>query len=313
MLFISILRFLHKLCSKRLYQYSPSLWMMIFASLSLCHAAILSTVFTLAIFDPRFTPILHVTFLVMGGIASGALMALTPRIKLALANLAILVLPSIIAGIIVEGKLPFASMLIIYSSYLVVLGFRTNREYIRSFQIEQQLDAQKRELEQLNKMDALTHIYNRGYFNTNYELHWHTAARNNLELSLLLIDVDRFKSINDTHGHLYGDACLIHLATIINDLVPRRTDLVARFGGEEFAVLLTSTGINEAAMMAERIRAKVESSPFSLENKTLPVTVSIGIASMIPIKGVNPNKLIEAADKALYQAKSSGRNCIKMD
>ncbi|WP_416305547.1 GGDEF domain-containing protein [Neptunicella sp. SCSIO 80796] len=313
MLFISLLRLLHRTFSRRLYDFSVTLWMSIFAALSLSHAAILSTIFTLAIYDPRFNAIIHVTLLVMGGIASGALMALSPRINLALANLAVLMVPSILAGVLVEGKLPYASMLLIYSGYLVVLGIRTHREYIRSFNIEAQLDAQKRALEQLNKIDSLTHIYNRGYFNTNYEQHWHNSVRNNLELSLLMIDVDHFKSINDTYGHLYGDACLIHIATIIDSAVKRQTDLVARFGGEEFAVLLSSTGIHEAANIAERIRAEVESHPFSLDNKTLNVTVSIGLASTLPTVGVNPNSLIEAADKALYQAKSSGRNCIRTD
>ncbi|WP_338401482.1 GGDEF domain-containing protein [Neptunicella marina] len=257
-----------------------------------------------------FTPIIHVTFLVMGGIASGALMALTPRIKLALSNLAILVIPPIITGMFVEGKLPIASMLLIYSSYLVLLGIRTHKEYVRSFKIEAQLDAQKSELEQLNKIDALTHIYNRGHFNNYYEQQWHNAVRNNLELSLILIDVDYFKRINDNYGHLYGDACLVHLASIINEAVQRKTDMAARFGGEEFAVLLGSTGLNDALKIAERIRINIEQHPFVHEEKPLQLTVSLGVAAMYPKAGLNPNCLIEAADSALYQAKSSGRNCI---
>lgn len=310
MLFISILRWVHKSITTQLYLYSPKLWRSLFYFLSLCHASILSTFFIFAIFDERFTPIIHVSMLIVGGISSGAVVALIPRIKFSLVNLSVLLVPSMVAGVIIPEKFPFSGMIAVYFVYIAMIGVRSAKEYIRSFEIELILDEQKNELERQGKTDALTNIYNRGYFNIELEKQWEYASRLKLRLSLLLIDVDHFKAINDNYGHLLGDACLVHIATIINQVGKRETDLVARFGGEEFVLLILENEGDDAAKIAEVLRHRIENSPFHVDGKSFPVTVSIGVASIQPSHKIDSRQLIEYADIALYKAKRQGRNLV---
>jgi diguanylate cyclase (GGDEF)-like protein len=310
MLFISILRVFHKLITKQLYQYSVKLWRCLFFFLSLCHAGILSAFFVFSIYDERFTPILHVTMLAIGGISSGAVVALIPRIKFALVNLSVLLIPSMVAGVLIHEKFHFAVMLAVFFGYIAMIGVRSSKEYNRSFEIELMLDEQKNELERLSKIDALTNIYNRGYFNIEFEKQWEYASRLKLRLSLLLVDVDYFKAFNDNYGHLLGDACLVHIAKIINQVGKRETDLAARFGGEEFVLLILENEGKEATEIAEVLRQKIENSPFYVDGKSFPVTVSIGVASIQPTYKTDSRQLIEQADSALYKAKNQGRNLV---
>ena len=310
MFVISLVRIVHWYFTERLYRYSPSLWRNGFTILSLGHASVLSLFFAMAMFDERFEPILHITMLAIGGIASSAIVALMPRISLALCNLGILMVPSIAAGFYLENKMPYAIMLLVYVSFIGVMGFRASKEYQRSFEIETQLDKQKKVLEQLNKIDALSGINNRGYFNIEFENQWQLASRNEYPLALLLIDIDHFKRFNDEHGHLCGDACLVHVASLISQQINRKTDVVARFGGEEFVVLLPSCNTREAEKVAEKIRSAIEATPCMYGEEKLSVTASLGVASLVPNANTESHVLIETADKAMYSAKSAGRNLV---
>ncbi|SDN88673.1 diguanylate cyclase [Afipia sp. GAS231] len=158
-------------------------------------------------------------------------------------------------------------------------------------------------LEELATTDALTGLKNRRKFDTEIDQEWRRAARNGTPVALLMIDADHFKAYNDTWGHQAGDQVLVGIAICVSDSVRRAGDCPARFGGEEFAVLLPGLSNIEAFRMAETIRLKVErwsEDPIS--------TVSIGVASMIPAASLDWSDLIEAADKALYAAKANGRN-----
>jgi len=308
MFFFSVLRLIHYVNSKRLYALSPRAWFITFAALSLSQAAILGTVFTLAIFDERFFPIIHVSMLAFAGIASSAVFALSPRIRFGILNLAILMLPAMITGFLSEGYLPLAVMMLVFTVYISGIGIRANKEYRRSFDIEIELEAQRKELETLNQTDALTSIYNRGYFNQHFEDQWQYAMRHELEIAILLIDVDHFKAINDTHGHLAGDACLVNLAYAINKTVNRTIDVAARYGGEEFVVLLSGCNTEQARSMAHKIEQAIQDHKFVHEGTVIPVTVSIGIATTMPKPKQKSSTLIDQADQALYQAKAQGRN-----
>lgn len=308
MFFISTLRLLHYYYSASLYTLSSRLWFALFAILSLSQAAILGFVFTLAIFDERFYPIIHVSMLALAGIASSALLALSPRIRFGITNLAILMLPAMITGFLTEGYIPFATMMLVFTFYISGIGIRANKEYLRSFQIEIELEAQRKELETLSQTDALTSIYNRGYFNQYFESQWQYAIRHNVEVALLIIDVDHFKSINDTHGHLAGDACLVNIAYVVNKAINRSTDIAARYGGEEFVVLLSGCNKEQSQVIARDIMHAIDNHKFVYQNNILPITVSIGIATSIPEPRQKSNSLIEQADHALYQAKAQGRN-----
>ena len=147
--------------------------------------------------------------------------------------------------------------------------------------------------------DALTGLKNRRKFDTEMDEEWRRAARNKTPVALLMIDADHFKTYNDTYGHQAGDQVLVGIAICISDSVRRAGDCTARFGGEEFAVLLPG---NSAT--AENIRRKVE----HWSEDPTATTVSVGVASMIPVAGLDWSHLIESADKALYAAKANGRN-----
>lgn len=308
MLAVSAARAVHKLFTDTLYAHSPTLWFRIFSLLTFMHAGILGAIFSLALYDPRFVPISHLMMLTMAAVTSGALMAQTSRVKLAISNMTVLLLPSVIACFIHEELRPFILMILIYYAYQIALGLRTNKEYIRGLLNEAKLEEQRQELEHTNRIDPLTNIYNRGYFDTAYTIQWNNSRRNKYEQSLLLIDIDHFKAVNDNYGHLFGDDCLKDIADILQQATRRETDLVARFGGEEFAFLLSNTPLSVAIELAEELRKTVENHLFSADE--FKVTISIGVASQIPQSNVTPNSLIDHADKALYKAKREGRNQV---
>lgn len=166
-------------------------------------------------------------------------------------------------------------------------------------------------LEALVVTDALTRIANRRRFDQCLTTEWRRCMRDHLPLSLLLIDVDLFKSYNDTYGHLRGDSCLKQIAEAMQDVVSRPADLVARYGGEEFAVILPRSDTFTAAALAERVAHAVRRR--RLEHSSNPLgylTISIGCATIVPSLGQHSSMLISRADEALYQAKRNGRNQV---
>jgi diguanylate cyclase (GGDEF)-like protein/PAS domain S-box-containing protein len=176
---------------------------------------------------------------------------------------------------------------------------------------EKRLEDAYHAVEALAITDGLTGLANRRRFDQSLIAEWRRSMRTHLPLSLLLIDADHFKAYNDTYGHLRGDSCLKQIAEAAQDVVARPGDLVARFGGEEFAVLLPSTAIDGAAHIAEEICTLLRTKKLPHKgNATGLVTISIGCASLVPRLGQTSTNLIELADEALYQAKRNGRNSV---
>jgi len=167
--------------------------------------------------------------------------------------------------------------------------------------------------EQLTKLslnDKLTRIPNRRYFDSALQKFWNISKREGYPLTLIMIDIDFFKNYNDTYGHLAGDQCLKKIAHTIKNIIKRPGDFIARFGGEEFAVLLYNTKEDGAIIVAEEIRTGVEK--LGIKNKAAGnlLTISLGVATLIPKKEMHPKDLISAADQALYKAKNNGRNQV---
>ena len=159
-------------------------------------------------------------------------------------------------------------------------------------------------LAELAITDALTGLRNRRKFDQVIEQEWLRAQRRQEPLALLMIDADHFKTYNDMFGHQAGDQVLVRIATSIAGAVERAGDCAARYGGEEFAVLLPGLSADAAFAIGESIRTNVE----MLSADKWATTVSVGVASVVPNESLQPAHLIEAADKALYEAKSRGRN-----
>ena len=157
--------------------------------------------------------------------------------------------------------------------------------------------------------DPLTRLFNKRYFLDRLDGELKFALRHHTPLTLLMLDVDHFKRVNDTHGHLAGDALLVRLGEVISHAV-RNEDVVARFGGEELVVILRSTTIDAATLLADRLRRVVEQTTVAHGGRDVRATVSIGIASYPTLLVATPQELLEAADKALYRAKHAGRNRV---
>jgi diguanylate cyclase (GGDEF)-like protein len=162
---------------------------------------------------------------------------------------------------------------------------------------------------QLAMQDALTGLPNRRAVLDLLSQFWSAAIRSERPLTVLMVDVDHFKKINDEHGHAAGDAVLRRLAKLLRFRV-RHQDSVGRYGGEEFLVLLPDTGRDGALALAETLRAKIASVPVRAKGKDLPVTVSVGLCSLYPTDADTIPDLLHQADQALYRAKAGGRNCV---
>lgn len=170
------------------------------------------------------------------------------------------------------------------------------------------------ELDRQAKSDPLTGLANRRYFDSRLLTEWSRAQRDEETIAIIYLDVDNFKAYNDHYGHQAGDECLIRVANEIQQCVQRSNDVCARYGGEEFIILLPQTTREHALTLAERVRSAVEAAQLrhDYSNAAHVVTISCGIACRVPAPGDSSGKLIEAADHALYAAKSSGRNRVSV-
>jgi diguanylate cyclase (GGDEF)-like protein len=169
------------------------------------------------------------------------------------------------------------------------------------------------ELQALASTDALTGLPNRRQFDATLHKEWYRALRDATPMALLMIDLDRFKSLNDRFGHQVGDAFLARVGQVIRDNVRRAGDLAARYGGEEFAVVLPGTAAAGALEIAEHIRRAVEATPTAdLIEGGHPLSVSIGVAAAVALAGGGSATLVRSADSALYQAKRNGRNRVEI-
>lgn len=168
-------------------------------------------------------------------------------------------------------------------------------------------------LENLASIDGLTGVANRRQFDEVIELEWNRGIRASTPISLTMIDIDFFKQFNDHYGHAAGDECLKQVAATLAACVRRPTDLVARYGGEEFAMVLPNTSQQGAVEIAEAVRNGIRECGIPHAGSAVAdhVTVSQGVATTVPDRGVSPASLMHAADVALYEAKNAGRNRLQ--
>jgi len=180
-------------------------------------------------------------------------------------------------------------------------------------ELQQQLEETNEQLLLLSITDGLTGLLNKRQFDVIFDGEWKRAHRTQSPLSLIILDIDHFKAYNDTYGHAIGDDCLVSVSHSLSGVVKRDVDKVARIGGEEFAVILPDTDLEDAVFVAEKIREKIMSMGIPHANTTTGscVTASFGVSAIIPGDDTAFRILIQQADRALYQAKESGRNCTR--
>ena len=183
----------------------------------------------------------------------------------------------------------------------------------RSFELEvtlRELEDKNRELEEKNTQDALTGMRNRRFFDKKYLAETRRSRREQSILSIVMMDIDHFKKVNDVHGHLAGDDVIRFVGRTITNMLKRPSDEGCRYGGEEFALILPNTGEEGAILVAESIRKQIADSDIETQAGLLKVTISCGICTAVSERDMTANHYIELADKALYQAKHSGRNKV---
>jgi diguanylate cyclase (GGDEF)-like protein/PAS domain S-box-containing protein len=176
-----------------------------------------------------------------------------------------------------------------------------------------ELELLNEKLARLSLSDGLTGIANRRYFDDFLAREWRRAKRDQTPISLIMLDVDNFKLYNDTYGHIAGDECLKKIATILREVTKRSTDLAARYGGDEFALILPNTTRENAIIIGNKILTAIEELRIESSDSSVSkfITASIGNASLVPDRNSTPDSIVLFADRVLYQAKQAGRNQLK--
>ena len=252
----------------------------------------------------------HLILIVLPAFAMGGASALSISNTLRIFYPVALYTPPLVVFFYQNDPLNLVYAISILISYLyIVSASKYSRENYWSA-IRNHLIAEERavELEKLSTTDQLTQLKNRMYFDNEYDEEWRRSFRLKSPLSVVMIDFDHFKQLNDTYGHLFGDDVLRLASAIITNELKRPTDCIARYGGEEFVALLSNTDAQGARTTGERIRKAIEAMDIEHQGQKVKITCSVGAASAIPSNDIDKTTLIKQADSALYQAKHLGRN-----
>ncbi len=243
------------------------------------------------------------------GLSAGGIVAFIPNLRLAIFYNFAMLAPAIALMSIRQINLPLAIAFLMFSIYMVFMTNRGNGEYWQALENEQLLIQKSEELTILSQIDGLTGLYNRRHFDERLDQEWKKTNRIQMPPIVIICDIDYFKKINDQHGHQAGDEFLKLTASLLKTVFKRDTDLVARFGGEEFIVLITDITPQKAFELAETLRQRMADMLMPHKGTNVSTTLSIGIAASTGRKSSESrDALIARADKALYQAKKEGRN-----
>ena len=244
------------------------------------------------------------------GLCSGGVVAFLPCLGLSISFSMAILGPGIVT---MAMNRVYPSLTILFSLffvYMVLMVVRGNREYWNALENEFLLKEKTKDIERLSQTDGLTGLYNRRYFDTAFEYEWNRAIRNKTTIAMVLCDIDHFKRVNDTFGHLAGDAYLKLTANVLKQVAKRKTDIVARYGGEEFIILMPGDSMENVLDLAERIRISMEKTALIFDRNKIKTTVSLGVAGVIPKPFEKRESLVSKADDAMYEAKNRGRNRV---
>ena len=261
---------------------------------------------------PPMAPARELMWLVVISVVSsgGIVFAIDSRLRLGYSLAPML--PGVAAAVVTGHEL--ATFLVVGTLLMQVFMVRAanivHNDYWAAATARAELEQRARLLEQQSITDSMTQVSNRQHFDGQLALEWARAARDGTPLSLLMIDVDHFKRINDEHGHPVGDQCLKLIAQCLADHLRGAGDLLARYGGEEFVALLPGAQPEAAAKSAERLRAAVAGLRVPCVSPVGGISCSIGLHTAWPADGGSATELVAGADSALYTAKDAGRNRV---
>jgi diguanylate cyclase (GGDEF)-like protein len=245
------------------------------------------------------------------GICSGGVVAYTPLLWLSIAFNLLMLGPAIVVILVNQINLPLGVLVTLYAIYMAFMAGRANNEYWVALETEFLLEKKSRDLEKISQKDGLTGLYNRRYFDTAFDLEWKRGRRKQTRIAMVVCDIDEFKQVNDTYGHLAGDEYIKLTARVLAQVFQRESDIVARYGGDEFVALMPEASEKSVAALSEKVRKKMAETPLVFESHTIRSTVSLGMATIDPRSG-EKELLISRADNALYAAKKNGRNQVRV-
>lgn len=275
--------------------------------------AIWGGVFCWAMLDPQFAVARTAALLSTLGLATAFAHAFSMRRGFAVAGISVLYLPGMLLLWRDPIDRPTALVMTVYLVYVVITLLRSHVDYQRALELEQILRDQRDIFAEQSRVDALTELANRRHFADVLARAAELSSANDGPLVLLLLDLDHFKKINDSHGHAIGDGCLVAVAARLKAEFHGSGELVARLGGEEFGVILQGLSLAAVSLRAERFRENLVRHPIDVDGKPLPVTVSIGLAQFDRAAHGDDDGLYRAADRAVYRAKGAGRNQVCHD
>ena len=246
------------------------------------------------------------------GIITAAALSMSSLYKAYLVFFFSMIIPQIIIMICYaeHQHIGLVVLIFIYIPATILLSRAIYNSRLSSIEAHDELEKSVDELHRLSIMDNLTNIYNRRYFFEMSNKLIATAAREKKAVSLLMLDIDFFKQVNDSYGHQAGDFILVELVKEIETMT-RKSDVFARIGGEEFTILLNNTSLKGAQVIAEKMRIKIENKVFSYNNASIDITISIGISELTALN-TSIEDLYKQADKQLYSAKNNGRNRVSV-
>ncbi len=296
---------------KRLYNGNGLLWKACFYPSVLVPALVWGGLCSLALVLPEFEPLKMLLVICIAGLTSSSAIFVPDR-PLTIGLITAYLLPPVATMLYLGGyDLSLLLVIIIYWAGMFSITGVQYREYWQGVKFLSYALHHAEELEHENTIDGLTGINNRAFFDAALVSEIKKANRTQSSLALLFFDIDHFKKVNDCHGHLAGDQCLIKVAELLQQHAQREHDIVARYGGEEFAVILNAVSWEESMLLAEEIRRSVEAIEIKFNGKVIRLTVSVGVTHTVPGMGLTVHDLIGAADSALYESKEGGRNQIR--
>jgi diguanylate cyclase (GGDEF)-like protein len=307
---ICLFRLIHLKISPKMGERYETLNKNIFFASVIITALIWGAVFALTmLLNREYVPQMLMNVLICG-LCAGGVVAFVPDLRLSIIfNISIL-MPAVIVMLANGVNVPLAIMIILFSIYMGLIAYRGNGEYWNALENEYLLEIKSLEMTRLSNTDVLTGLYNRRYFDNEFERELKRSGRSRSMLSVIMLDIDDFKVINDTFGHQIGDEYLRKTAQILTSVFKRESDIVARYGGEEFIVLLPGINADHARQLAEDLQDKIKAMTIDHQGNKVGATISSGIICSVPDINTTADSIISGVDHALYMAKQEGRDRV---